>query len=173
MGETRARSSRRLNGRWLRERKNGIDGIVVVVYIDGRRRASDDPPRSRGREQQRAGGVRRRFGARRFAITLVCHSAERRFDVEREPVVTYARARVCAARSTTRALPVVAGQRSACVEQCDRECRARGQKRKGRSMIFLRHCPTVSSKSFRPGSSFPSRERGDAPIEKHNSTFVP
>jgi hypothetical protein len=157
-----------------RKKKNGIDGIVVVVYIDGRRRASDDPPRiaGGGRKQQRAGGVRRRFGARRFAITLVCHSAERRFGVEREPVVTYARARVCAARrSTTRALPVVAGQRSACVEQCDRECRARGQKKQGIDDLFSTLCPRVSSKSFRPGS-LPSRER-DAPIEKHNSTFVP
>jgi len=44
-----------------------------------------------------------RFGARRFAITLV-PSAERRFGVEREPVVTYARARACVS-TRQRALP--------------------------------------------------------------------
>lgn len=127
------------------------------------------PPRSRGRKQQRAGGVRRRFGARRFAITLVCHSAERRFGVEREPVVTYARARVCAARRSTTRPPRCRGAAVSVRRTVSATASAEREDKRG-SMI-LRHCPTVSSKSFRPGS-FPSRER-DAPIEKHNSTFVP
>jgi hypothetical protein len=122
--------------------------MLLFISTDAVAPLTTRPPRIRrgGRKQQRAGGVRRRFGARRFAITLVCHSAERRFGVEREPVVTYARARVCAARrSTTRALPVVAGQRSACVEQCDRECRARGQKKQGIDDLF----DTVSDGFFK------------------------
>lgn len=44
-----------------------------------------------------------RFGARRFAITLL-PLAERRFGVEREPVVTYARA-ACVSSVRQRALP--------------------------------------------------------------------
>lgn len=86
-----------------------------------------------------------RLGARRFAITLL-PLAERRFGVEREPVVTYARA-ACVSSVRQRALPDAvrdgwgSGQRAN---------RATARRARGPGVFRLR--PTVSSKSFRPGS---------------------
>lgn len=100
-----------------------------------------------------------RFGARRFAITLVPR-AERRFGVEREPVVTYARARsrVCQHSSTR---PPHGNVGAAASVRGTADHRERTSERTGESLTTSLR-PTVFSKNFRPGSSITGR---DAPIE--------
>jgi hypothetical protein len=109
-----------------------------------------------------------RFGARRFAITLVPR-AERRFGVEREPVVTYARARarVCQHSSTR---PPHGNVGAAASVRGTADHRERTSERTGERVLRRLHLrPTVFSKNFRPGSSITGR---DAPIEAQQHRAV-
>lgn len=71
--------------------------------------------------------------------TLRDHArAERRFGVEREPVVTYARARACVSALVNAPSPATSGQRPACEEQpITASARARG-----RGVVVLRRPPS-------------------------------